>query len=119
MGRPSRHEIKRFADDQFADVREDILVEYEEKRKEALRQVRLTGNIGVYLPALVKWGAERVRSMVLALADACVEAFTIQAFPRMRWRKPTSGRRLGKLPQERFPPFAASLTSLRREPTWP
>src|SRR5690349_16016362 len=81
MGRSSRHEIKQFADDQFAVVRGEILAEYEEKREQVLGEVRRTGNIGGYMPALVAWGAQRVRSLVLARADAYVESFNLHGVP--------------------------------------
>jgi hypothetical protein len=68
MGRPARREIKKFADDAFAVARDRILAEYAEKRNQVLGQVRLKGNSGGYLPALIRWGAERVREMILALA---------------------------------------------------
>jgi hypothetical protein len=81
MGRPTRSEIKKAAEDAFAVASEDILAEYEAMKKEVLDRVRLTHNSGGYLPALTKWGEERLRKMVLAYADAYVEAFTLHDAP--------------------------------------
>jgi hypothetical protein len=75
MGQPSRHEIERFANGRFGVAREAILKGYEKKRDHVLREVRQRGNIGGYAPALIDWGAERVREEVLALADAYVDEF--------------------------------------------
>jgi len=77
MGGPASSEL----DDAFAVVRDDILAEFEEKRKQVLAQVRLTGNSGGYLPALTEWGSDRVRTMVFALTDAYVETFTLHGVP--------------------------------------
>ncbi len=81
IGRAPRPSIERFADQAFSVARDRILREHAEKRNRVLAQARLTGNSGSYLPALVKWGAERVRDMILARADADVEAFTIHGVP--------------------------------------
>ena len=81
VGQPIRSEIKKSAEGAFAVVGEDILKEYAEKKNQVLGQVRLTGNSGGYLPALTKWGEERLRRMVLAYADASVEAFTLYSVP--------------------------------------
>ena len=80
-GRPVRYEIKKFADDAFAISRDQILWDRAEKRNQVLSQVRVTGNSGGYLPALIRWGAEGVRETILARAAADVEAFTLFGMP--------------------------------------
>jgi hypothetical protein len=72
---PSRYKIEEFAKGRFALVRDDILAEYEKQKTQVMRQVGETHNIGGYVPALISWGARRVRTMVLALADAYVDGF--------------------------------------------
>jgi hypothetical protein len=79
--RPSRQEIEKFAQDRFDIARETILKESAEKKIEALRAARLTGNAGSLVPALVKWGSERVRETILAYAAAYVEAFALYGVP--------------------------------------
>jgi hypothetical protein len=81
MSHPARHEIEKFANDAFAIDRDRILTEYAEKKSRVLGQVKLTGNRGGYLPALVTWAAERERELALARADACVRAFTLFGEP--------------------------------------
>jgi len=81
MERPSRSEIDESADKAFAVDRKRILAEYETKLDHLPAQVGLTGNSGGYLPALIKWGEERVREMILAWVDARVEAFTSYGVP--------------------------------------
>ena len=75
--RPARPEIEKFAIDAFAVARDRILGEYADKEKSVLAQVRRTHNRGGYLPALIKCQAERVRDIILARADAYVEAFAL------------------------------------------
>jgi hypothetical protein len=81
MGRPSRLEIEKFANDAFAVARDRIVKEHAENEIRALGQVRLTRNGAGYLPALVKLKAESVRDTILALANAYVEAFTLYGMP--------------------------------------
>ena len=81
MGRPSRSEIDTSADKAFAVDRKCILAEYETKLNHLPAQVGLTGNSEGYLPALITWGEERVREMILAWVDARVEAFTSYGLP--------------------------------------
>jgi hypothetical protein len=78
---PSRYEIEKFAKGRFALVRDDLLAEYEKQKTQVLRQVRLTDNRGGYVPALISWGATRVRKMVLALADAYIDEFIRYSVP--------------------------------------
>lgn len=97
IGRPVRPSIEKFADQAFSVARDRILREHAEKRNGVLAQARLTGNSGSYLPALVKYGAERVREMILARADADVEAFTIHGVPsdvRAETNLQTAARRI-------------------------
>jgi hypothetical protein len=79
--RPARPEIDKLADMAFGVSRDRILNDAGEKRNQVLHQVRLTGNSAGFVPALVKWAAERVRQMVLAHADAYVEAFSLHNMP--------------------------------------
>jgi hypothetical protein len=81
MSHPARYEIEKFANDAFAVARDRILTEYAERWSHVQNQVTRTGNGGGYLPALVKWGAERERETILALADAYVDAFTLFGTP--------------------------------------
>ena len=81
MNRPARQEIEKFANDALAVARNRILADSEEKLNRILGQVKLTGNSGGYLPAHVRWGEEEVREMILAWADAHVEAFSLHGVP--------------------------------------
>ncbi len=81
MGRPARHEIEKFANDAYGVASDRIVREYSEKKNQVLADARLTGNGGAYLPALIEWGTARLREMILALADAYVEAFTVHHTP--------------------------------------
>jgi hypothetical protein len=85
MGHPARPEIEKFANEAFAVARDRILREHANRRNEALSQARLTGNSGSYMPALLRWGAERVREIILARADADVDAFTLHGVPSDTW----------------------------------
>lgn len=84
MSQPARVEIEKFATEAFAVARDRILREYAEKQRSVQAQVERTHNSGGYLPALAKWGAERLREMILANADAYVEAFTLYGVPSDR-----------------------------------
>ncbi|MGA3238350.1 MAG: hypothetical protein ABSG03_18820, partial [Bryobacteraceae bacterium] len=107
-GRPNRHEIEKFAKGRFALVRENVLAEYEKQKTQVLRQVRLTGNRGGYVPALISWGVARVRKMVHALADAYVDEFIRYSVP--------SGERAEKDLQMSARQFAAgTIASIRGE----
>lgn len=81
MSHPARYEIEKFANDAFAVAQNRILTEYAEKWNHVQNQVTRTGNRGGYLPALAKWGAERERETILALADAYADAFTLFGVP--------------------------------------
>jgi len=78
---PSRHEIEKFVKQRFDVASEDILAEYAARKNSVLSQVQSTHNSGGYLPALTNWGADRLRKMILAHADAYVEAFTLHGVP--------------------------------------
>jgi hypothetical protein len=77
ISNPHRHEIEKFATESFAVARDRILNEHAEKQTSVLAQVRRTGNSGAYLPALIRCEAEKVREVILAWADALVEAFKL------------------------------------------
>jgi hypothetical protein len=81
MAGPVRHEIEKFANDGFEVDRDRIVKNYAKKKNRVLDQVRRAGNSGGYLPALVKWAAERERDLALARADAWVSAFTLFGEP--------------------------------------
>jgi hypothetical protein len=85
----ARTEIENFATSAFAVARDRIVNEHADKKKSVLAQVGRTHNSGGYLPALTKWGAERLREMILAQADAYVEAFTIHGVPSDRQAEKT------------------------------
>lgn len=78
---PSGPEIDKSASKAFAVDRNRILAEFETKLNQLPCQVGRTGNSGSYLPALIKWGAERMRELILAWADAHVKAFTSYGVP--------------------------------------
>jgi len=80
MGRSSRYEIEKFANNTFTVALGRIIGTYVEKKNRLTRQARLTGNTGAYLPALVNWG-ERLHEEVLALADAYANSFTCHGVP--------------------------------------
>jgi hypothetical protein len=81
MGPPARHLIEKFANEAYAVARGRILKEYTKKKSQALTEVRRTGNSGGYVPAFTRWGVERTQAMILARADAWVEAFTLHRAP--------------------------------------
>jgi hypothetical protein len=81
VGLPSRIEIKKLAEKAFAIAHQRIVIEYAEKQNQVLERVRLTGNSGGDLPALTKWGAERLRKTILAHAKAYVKAFNKSGIP--------------------------------------
>jgi len=85
MEHPARPEIEKFATEAFAVARDRILEKYADKQKSVLAQVRLTGNSGGYLPALIRCEAKRVRKMIRAMAKAYVEAFTLYGVPSDKW----------------------------------
>jgi len=81
VARAARSEIENFAMEAFAVARNRIVEEHAEKKRSVLAQVGRTHNSGGYVPALTKWGAECVREMILAQADAYVDAFTTFEVP--------------------------------------
>jgi hypothetical protein len=81
MNFPSRFEVEKLANEIFGADREGRIVEFAKERNRALAKVRSTGNIGGYGPALVQSGAESLRSEILTLADAWVEAFEDYGMP--------------------------------------
>lgn len=81
MTRPASVEINKLISGAFAVACDRILADGNEKKNQMLGRVRRTGNSGGYLPALTKCGAEHVKAMILARADAYVEAFTLYGVP--------------------------------------
>jgi hypothetical protein len=81
MNSTARPEIKKFADEAFAIARDRILVECANERTHVLGGVRLRGNSGGYVPALIGLAAQHVRRMILARADADAESFALHATP--------------------------------------
>jgi hypothetical protein len=77
----TRDEIEAFAEEKFSVAHDHIVERFPEKQNQVLNQVRTKGNVGGYAPALTKLATERVREMILAMADAYVEAFTICGAP--------------------------------------
>lgn len=77
---PTRVEIQEYANVAFKVARRRIHREFEEKKAQTLRRAQ-TRNRGSYLPALIKCAAEHVRAMILAWADAYVDAFTRAGLP--------------------------------------
>jgi hypothetical protein len=71
----TRGEIESFAQDKFAVARDHLTEGLPAKQRQVLNQVRSTGNSGGYAPAYIKLATESVRGMIIALADAYVEAF--------------------------------------------
>ena len=70
-----------FAKEAFSVARDRILRESAEKQTLALRKVRVRGNRGGYIPDLTQCAAECLRELILALADAWVEEFTLRGIP--------------------------------------
>jgi len=85
MNQPSRFEIETLANEIFGAGRERRIRGFAQKETRVLAKVRSTGNIGGYLPALVKHGAECLRSEIIALADAWVESFTLSRMASHVW----------------------------------
>jgi hypothetical protein len=81
IGLTSRAEIETYADDAFA-VACDRLIESQARREyQATAQARRSGNSGAYVPALIDCAAQAVHEVILARADAWVEAFTLFGVP--------------------------------------
>jgi hypothetical protein len=76
---PSRFEIEKFVNEKFQAGIEDRIDGYAQKEAQSLAQVRSKGNIGGYLPALIHCKQEKLRTEILILADAWVEAGTVYA----------------------------------------
>jgi hypothetical protein len=85
MNPPSRFEIEKLANEKFQADLERRITGYAQKQARALAQVRSRGNSGGYLPALIECKQECLRTEILALADAWVEAGTIYAVPLPVW----------------------------------
>jgi len=78
---PSRNEIEQFASETYAVAVQDIRREYARERGKVMRDAQLTGNSEPYLPALTACEAEVAAKMMLAWADAYVDAFTTYQVP--------------------------------------
>ena len=85
MNPPSRLEIEALANEIFNANRQTRIRDFEQAEKLTLTQVRSTHNIGGYAPALVESRAARLRSEILTLADAWVEAFSSYGVPSEDW----------------------------------
>ena len=81
---PARQEIKGLADDAFGVARDRLLIEHAQKKLAALGQPGRTGNSGSLLPVLIKWAADGLTEMILALAGAYVDAFDLCGMPSDR-----------------------------------
>ncbi len=77
----TRDEIESFAQETFAVSYDRILEQFPQKWNSMLNQARSTGNSGAFAPAVTGVATERVRVLILALADAYVDAFTICGAP--------------------------------------
>jgi len=77
----ARREIELFAQETFAVFHDRILEQFPQKWNSVLNQARSTGNSGAFAPAATRVATERVRELILALADAYVDAFTICGAP--------------------------------------
>jgi hypothetical protein len=60
---------------------ERIVREFGEERNRVINRVTLNGNAGGYLPALIAWAVERLKSNISAQADAYIEAFNAFNLP--------------------------------------
>jgi hypothetical protein len=81
LSRPPRSEIQQYADDTFDLARERLLTQDAQEQAHVLRKVSREGNVGGYLPALIKCKTEHLRKMILAQADAYVVAFKLYGEP--------------------------------------
>jgi len=107
--RSCRAKIEQFTNQAFAVTRDQLGERQAERRNQALRLARLSGNRGAYVPAVTRCATEDVRESILALADAYVEAFTLFGVPSEGGPKVPSGHQLNKLLG--VPPLALSLKS--------
>jgi hypothetical protein len=80
----TREEIEAYARDAFAVAHDRIMEHLPEKHNQVMNQVRSTGNSGGYAHTLTKLASERVRQLILAKADAYVDAFTACRAPSDR-----------------------------------
>lgn len=83
--KPSQREVQKYASEIFLAAIEDRIVEYAKHRGQALGDARLTNNARAYLPALIKCKQERLRTEILLLADAWVEAGNIYEVALHNW----------------------------------
>lgn len=77
----SRKEIEQFASETYAVAFEDIRSDYAREREKVMRDAQLTGNCEPNLHALTACEAEIAYKMMLAWADAYVDAFTTYQLP--------------------------------------
>lgn len=106
MNPPSRFEIEKFANERFQADRERRIERYAQEQNQALAQVRSGGNIGGCLPALIHCKQERLRTEILILADAWVEASTLYVVPLQEWAEKA-------LEKAATPMAAGTISSLR------
>ena len=75
IGNAKRAEAGRLAELTFKAKRERIVREFGEERYRVINRVTRGGNAGGYLPALIRWAVERLRTSIAAHADAYIESF--------------------------------------------
>lgn len=81
MKHGTRQQIEKFANEAFSVARDRILADYAQKLSRLPDQVSRTGIRGPYLPARIELAKERLRTMILAWADAWLEAFELFGVP--------------------------------------
>lgn len=80
-GRGARPQIEKFANDTFSVARDRILADHAQELNRLPGRVRRMGNSGAYLPARIKLEKEYLRTMILAQADAWLEALELFRVP--------------------------------------
>ncbi len=93
LNRPSRQETEQLAKNKFTGACKRILKEQEDSKRQALERARETHNSGAYLPTMVNSAAEKVRAMILGLAESYFEAFTLYGVPAETWAQDSLQKR--------------------------
>lgn len=75
MGEIKKAEAERLAVLTSRAKQERIVREFGEERNRVINRVTLNGNAGGYLPALIAWAVDRLKSNITAQADAYIESF--------------------------------------------
>jgi len=89
MEPPSRIEIEKYTNEIFLSDIERRAEAYAANEAEALAKAGETHNSGAYVPALIKFAEDRLRTEILRFADALVRAGSEYGVPLESWAEDT------------------------------